>query len=224
MLSPVLRLCHPVGMPTDDLDDLIAFPHERAAGVAGVSTRTLRYWELAGLIQPDIRRRLSLRNLIRLYDFQDMVSLLVAAELRKRRFSLQRIRKVVAHLRARGYREPLRELRFATTPKEIYFQHTDGEWEGHAKPDQLVIHEVIDLEAVRARIREGVKRPASAHGKVEQRRGSVGSKPVFAGTRIPVETIAGWIRSGHTDEEVIEEYPALTAEDLKVARQYQASA
>ena len=40
--------------------------------------------------------------------------------------SLQTIRRVVRHLRARGYNEPLRKLRFATVGREIYFQHLDG--------------------------------------------------------------------------------------------------
>ncbi len=48
--------------------------------------------------------------------------------------SLQRIRRLVRHLRSRDYAAPLRELTFATVGREIYFQHPDGSWEGDRDP------------------------------------------------------------------------------------------
>lgn len=208
----------------DDLDDLIALPEKRAAALAGVSTRMLLYWSVKGIVEPGIRRRLSLRTGVRLYTFQDTVSLLVAATLRKRGFSLHHVRRVVLHLRSRGYEAPLRELRFATFGKEIYFQHPTGEWEGGARPDQTVLSEVIDLALIRALVRAGARRPATSAGKIERRRGSVGSKPVFAGTRIPVDTVSQWLAHGFGPADVIEAYPDLTEADVDAARQYAKSA
>src|SRR2546423_343920 len=112
------------------VDDLIALPEDRAAALAEVSVRQLLYWDERELIGPGVSRELGPRQHVRLYNFQDLVSLLVAAEMRQRNFSLQQIRKVVSHLRSRGYAEPLRELKFATAGHEIYVQHPDGEWEG----------------------------------------------------------------------------------------------
>lgn len=89
--------------------------------------RRLRYWEETGLVVSSIERRLSPKNTVRLYSFQDLLSLLVVAELRTERdMSLQHIRRVVEHLRPRGYEVPLRELTFATLGQEIYFRHSDG--------------------------------------------------------------------------------------------------
>jgi len=74
----------------------------------------------------------------------------VVATLRtEREMSLQHIRRVVGHLRSRGYEEPLRELRFATLGREIYFQHPDGSWEGDLRPDQIVLVKTIRLEPLR---------------------------------------------------------------------------
>ena len=71
---------------------------------------------------------------MRLYGYQDLLALLVVSALRTEwDMSLQTIRRVVRHLRSRGYNEPLRELRFATGGREIYFQHPDGTLEG--QPD-----------------------------------------------------------------------------------------
>ena len=45
-------------------------------------------------------------------------------------------------------------------------------------------------------------------------------KPVIRGTRIPVDAIIRRIAEGMTIEEVLEEYPNLTREDVKTALEY----
>lgn len=206
-------------------DDIIALPEDRAAALADVSLRQLGYWDKRELVGPGIRRELGPHRNVRLYTFQDLVSLLVTAEMRQRKFSLQQIRKVVNHLRSRGYAEPIRELKFATYGKEIYFQHPSGEWEGGRRPDQIVFYQVIDLEPIRARIRDAVTgRPRDARGKIERRRGRLGNKPVFAGTRIPVDAVVQRLEHGFTEEQVIAAYPDLTVADIEAARRCVASA
>jgi hypothetical protein len=105
----------------------------------------------------------------------------------------RQIRRVVEHLRDREYRAPLRELRFAVSSDRIYFQHPDGLWEDDQAPDQVVLYQVLDLEAIKARIRQSV-RSSRAHeaGHLERRRGVLGSKAVFAGTRVPVAAVEAW--------------------------------
>ncbi|MEV2240111.1 DUF433 domain-containing protein [Micromonospora sp. NPDC049891] len=208
----------------DDLDDLIAFPEKRAAELAGVSVGRLLYWDLTQVVRPGIQRRLSLRTNVRLYGFEDTVALLIVAQLRARGMSLQNVRKVVNHLRSRGYERPLSELRFATLGREIYFQHPDGTWEGGAKPDQLVLHQVLNLDAIRSIVRAGTGRPARSYGKIERRRKTMGNKPVFAGTRVPVETVTRWLADGRTTEQILAAYPDLVPEDVDQARRYAVSA
>lgn len=209
---------------SDDLDNLIAFPAKRAADLAGVNSGVLLYWDLTQVIRPGIHRRLGVRTNVRLYNFDDAVALLVVAELRSRGLSLQNIRKVVNHLRSRGYRQPLSELRFATVGKEIYFQHPDGSWEGGAKPDQLVLHQVLNLDLIREKVRAGAGRPESSRGKIERRRKTMGNKPVFEGTRIPVETVRRWMDCGRTTEQILDAFPDLVREDLEAAKSYAVSA
>ena len=45
-------------------------------------------------------------------------------------------------------------------------------------------------------------------------------KPVIAGTRIPVTLILNLLAHGQTMQDIIEDYPDLTAEDIKAAIQY----
>lgn len=45
-------------------------------------------------------------------------------------------------------------------------------------------------------------------------------KPVIAGTRIPVTLILNLLAHGQTITEIIDDYPDLTAEDIKAAVEY----
>jgi DNA-binding transcriptional MerR regulator len=199
-------------------EDLIAFPDTRARRLAGVSVHRLRYWEETGLVVPSIRRQLSPRNTVRLYSFQDLLSLLVVAELRTERdMSLQHIRRVVEHLRSRGYAEPLRELKFATLGGEIYFQHPDGTWEGDLRPDQIVLATILHLDPLRARIRSAAERPAGDAGRVGTHRGVHASAPVFEGTRIRVSTVQDYLRNGYDAAAILRAFPDLRAADIDEA-------
>jgi MerR HTH family regulatory protein len=64
------------------MEDALAVSDKRAAKLAGVSMRQLRYWEQIGLVVPSVKEQISPRNTVRLYTFQDLLELLVAAELR----------------------------------------------------------------------------------------------------------------------------------------------
>ena len=199
-------------------EELIAFPDTRARRLAAVSMRRLRYWEETRLVAPSIKRQLSPRNTVRLYSFQDLLSLLVVAELRTERdMSLQHIRRVVEHLRSRGYAEPLREVKFATVGREIYFQHPDGTWEGDLRPDQIVLEKVLRLDPLRARINSAAARLAKDAGRVVKLRGVHASAPVFAGTRIRVSTVQDYLRNGYDTDAILTAFPDLKAADVDEA-------
>lgn len=201
---------------------VLAIPDKRAAKLARISMRQLRYWEQTGLIVPSIKRQISPRNTVRLYSYQDLLGLLVAAELRDR-VSLQHIRRVVAQLGDRGFADPLRELRFATHGNDVYFQYPDGSWSGDARPDQVIFQQVIALDELRAKIPAVSRRDPNAAGKIVSRRGVLGGKPVFAGTRIPVATVQRYLQAGYGTDAIIEEYPSLTPADIERARHYTAA-
>jgi DNA-binding transcriptional MerR regulator len=199
--------------------ELLAFPDAQARRLAKVSMRRLRYWEEVGLVVPSIKKQLGQRNTVRLYSFQDLLALLVVSELRTERdMSLQRIRRLVSHLRSRDYSAPLRELKFATVGKEIYFQHPDGTWEGDVRPDQIVLEQTIRLEPLRARIESAARRQAQDAGQVVKRRGVHASAPVFAGTRIRVSTVQEYLRHGYGTAAILEAFPDLSAADVEEAR------
>jgi uncharacterized protein (DUF433 family) len=210
---------------TDMRDDELAVTEARAAKMVGFSARRLRAWASRDLVRPGVERRLSERNTVRLYRFQDLIELHVARALLDQGRSPQQIRKVVHHLRSREYEAPLRQLVFAVQGDRIYFQHPDGTWEGEQAPDQVVLHSVLDLDAIRALVRKSVAPdPHRRHAELVRRRGVVGGKPVFEGTRVPLAAVEPYLRRGLADERILEAFPLLTEDDLHAARRALASA
>lgn len=201
-------------------ESIVALPHGRVSQLTGLSKRQLDYWSRTQLVRPSIERRLSERNWVRVYGFYEVVELMVIAQLLDREITLPQIRSVVGYLRRkRGRKAPLRELRFATAGGEIYFQEEDGSWHGGRAPAQAVLRDVIPLEEVRNALRRRIReREAEQAGRVERRRGRLGSKPVFAGTRIPVDTVKRYLRAGFEADRILEAFPDLTAADVETAR------
>ncbi|MGH3622451.1 MAG: DUF433 domain-containing protein [Sciscionella sp.] len=199
-------------------ETVLALPRGASAKLAGLSLRQIDYWAETGLVRPSVDEVISPGRRVRLYKFADLIELLVASELKARKVSLQHIRAVVAHLHERGYQRPLTELRFATLSNRVYFQHDDGSWEGGIHPDQLVLHQVLRLEPIRQRIEHSVDRDTTEQGRVERRRGVLGSKPVLAGTRVPVATVSRYLEAGHTVGEILEAFPSLTPADVEAVR------
>ena len=153
------------------VEDRLAFPDKRAAELAGITMRQLRHWEKTGLVVPSVRRQISPRNTVRLYSFQDLVELLVVAELRHRpEISLQHIRRLVRYLDTLDFDAPLRELKFATRGKEIYIQFPDGSWSGDPVPDQFIFRQSIALDVVVAKVGKAGDRDPEAAGEVTSRR------------------------------------------------------
>lgn len=52
----------------------------------------------------------------------------------------------------------------------------------------------------------------------------MGGVPCIRGTRIPVATIVGLVAQGRTSDQIIADYPQLTAEDVREALEFAAAA
>ncbi|MFP5308806.1 MAG: DUF433 domain-containing protein [Actinomycetes bacterium] len=200
-------------------EELLAMPARSAARLAGISERRLTGWAARELVTPSVNRRLSERNTVRLYDFQDLLEILIVRELIDRGVHARTIGGLVDHLR-RHYDRPLTEVRWAVDGKRVYVQHWDGTWVGDRAPDQMVFWQLLELDPLRARIRDAIERGRMEEdqGNVVKRRGVMGSKPVFAGTRVPVEAVQAYLRRNASDKRILEAFPQLSKADIDAAR------
>ena len=74
------------------------------------------------------------------------------------------------------------------------------------------------LEEVRADLRRAAAERSREPGRVVKRRRVHGSKPTFAGTRIPVSAVEAFLEEGASDQDILAAYPELTAADIAVVR------
>ena len=81
-----------------------------------------------------------------------------------------------------------------------------------------MLAEVIMLEEVRTDLRRAAAERNREPGRIVKRRRVHASKPTFAGTRIPVSAVEGFLQEGASDEDILAAYPQLTPADIAVVR------
>lgn len=210
-------------------EELGAFTAEQVMRLTGISRRRLAYWLDSGILAADVDAARG-RGHVRLFSFRNLVEVRVALWLRDK-VSLQLIRKIVARLRrGDGPDRPLVELRFAVIedrsgrrpPRhEVIVQGPDGSWE-EARSGQKVLEITVPLQAFAEELHEAAekdRRRRRRAGKVERRRGVLGSTPVLAGTRVPTSAIRSLRNAGYSVDRILRNYPGLTKADVRAALQ-----
>jgi uncharacterized protein (DUF433 family) len=214
-------------MAANPEQDLISFTLDQVLGLTGISRRQLTYWIETDVVRPrlDVKGR---SGKVRLFTFADLLEVRVAAWLRDL-ISLQYIRRIVERLREEGPTfGPLASVRFGVfehvseerTSREIVMQRPDGSWESTKKPGQLILELDLPLRNLREELETSIARKRTRRGlvgKVERRRGVMGSTPVLAGTRVPTSALWRLHNSGYGVAQILESYPGLTAEDVRAA-------
>lgn len=208
---------YPVVVATQTAPPIRAFTVDKVVRVTGLTRRQLQYWDEQGFIAPSLAHGHG-RGHPRLYDFRDLVSLRVAADLRDQwGISLQQIRKVVVHLRTLDYERPLSQLQVFARQGELYFREA-GSVRSARQPSQTLTTFTIPFEPLIHLLEAAVAElDARKRGLIETRRGALGSKPLIAGTRIPVATVQRMAAAGLTQRRIREHYPDLTTADIRAA-------
>jgi DNA-binding transcriptional MerR regulator len=124
------------------------FSIEEAAKLARLSTQRLTDWDKNGFLPASVPPKR--RGISRRYTFRDVVALRVTAELREAGVSLQMLRKVVAHLRARdglSATEVLARTNLVTSGEHVY--EVAGDVTLHIPSGQrMMVHVTIPLDRV----------------------------------------------------------------------------
>lgn len=217
-------------MPEVD-ESVLVFTRSRAVALTGLSQRQLDYWRKTDLLEPSTSKQLSPYRSVHLYDFADMLELLTIAELHRHEVPTRRIRSIVDRMRARGYERPLTEIKYGVAERParqegkkrrrkllVMLTFADGTTEGDDTPGQMVVEGAVDIQSIRARLIRSTQRIDEEVGRVEKRRGALGSKELFAGTRIPVTAVRRYLADGAGVEEILEAFPALRTEDVEAVQ------
>lgn len=197
-------------------DEVIGATASTAARVIGVAEHRLRRWNTIGLVLPSISECGPRRYWT--YALDDLVQGRVVRALEDRGQDVRVIRRVVEAVRSTDHPRPLAQLLWAVAGRDVFVGFPDGQWVGGRRPTQGVVPDVLDLEQIRVEARAALKRPGDVAGQTEQKRGRLGSKEVFAGTRVPVAAVVLYLDRGLSDTDILEAFPDLTINDIDAVR------
>jgi uncharacterized protein (DUF433 family) len=195
-------------------------------GLTGLTDHELRYWDKTGFVTRHDREQDDRARLHRYYFFRDIVALRVVAILRPL-IPATEIRKIGSLLAQRAD-VAWHCLLIAVVDRRAYLlDRSSNTWVGAEPPtggDRLDIDLGIVEGDVRAAAERLKQRDPDDVGRVVQDPRILRRKPILAGTRIPTEAVWSFHVAGYNTDEIIEQYPSLTPEDIHAALEWEAQA
>jgi len=195
-----------------------AFSAEHVGRLAGLSQRQLSYWDKTGFFSPQYAFENRRSPYSRIYSFRDVVGLRTISILRKQyHIPLQNLRRAAEEL-SRHKDSPWSDLQLYVFNGEVHFREPETGRVRGARSGQLVnIPLRTIIEDVAGKSNQLLERSADQFGRVARHRYVAHNAWVIAGTRIPINAIVSFSKAGHSPEQIISEYPALTVADVTAA-------
>jgi uncharacterized protein (DUF433 family) len=199
-----------------------AFSEEDVERLTGITVNQLRYWDRTDFFAPSLgeeNRRLAYS---RVYTFRDLACLKILNTIRNEsRVPLQHLREVREKLLHLGD-DLWSKITLYIHNRRVVFHNPDTDRKEEVVSGQGILQ--IPLVVVSGDMEKAVRslreRPADDIGKIVKRRGLAASKPVIAGTRIPIKSIKAFADAGYSIDQIREQYPVLTDQDIRAALSY----
>jgi uncharacterized protein (DUF433 family)/DNA-binding transcriptional MerR regulator len=205
-----------------DLNTVVfALSVDNVVRLTGLTKGQLQYWDKKGFFPPQYASEDRKSPYSRVYSFRDVVGLRTLSLLRnEHKIPFQRMRKFAESLA--NYDTALwSRSRVYVFKGEPYIGRPDADF---AEDRSGQMAPVIFLRNVIGEIEEGLvelkQRGPDQIGKISKRRFVVRNSATIEGTRIPIASIKRYHEAGFSIEEILNEYPALTKEDIKAALSY----
>lgn len=202
----------------EDENVIGAFSEEQASRISGVSIYQLRQWDREGFFPATFGAEGQHVPYGRLYSFRDLVSLQVLNDLRNdKKIPLSHLRDVSAKLSHLGDRK-WSSTTLYVLGKRVVLEDPATKRREDVVSGQKVFN--IPLRVVikntRNRIKELNNRD-SAIGLFTRGKFVAHNELVFSGTRIPVAMVIEFHQAGYSLDNIIREFPDLTAADVEAA-------
>ncbi|WAC48083.1 DUF433 domain-containing protein [Asticcacaulis sp. SL142] len=195
-----------------------AYSVEQVSRLTHLSPARLAEWDRAGFFPPEFAEDNRRLPYSRIYSFSDVVGLKTLQILRdKWKVPMLHLREVADQLAA-VCEKPWSELRLAVLKNEVLVLDDLGQGEAVLNGQKALIELDSVIDDLHRDIASMRKRPSGSEGKLERSKYVLHNAQRIAGTRIPVSAVIQYLKSGATDEEIIEAYPDLTSEDIATVR------
>ena len=208
------------GAPELNISNVIAaFSEDQVGRITGLGKGRLRYWARTDFFRPSFVEDNPRRAYSRFYSFKNIVALRTLEVLRiQHNVPLQHLRKVaesLAHLKD----ELWTRTSLYIVNRRVIFENPET-----GRPQEVVAgqyHLGIKLEKIILDTRDDIaalnKRSSDSIGKLSRHRSIARNASSIAGTRITVGSIKRLREDGYSVDQIIEEYPDLTEEDVQAA-------
>ena len=199
-----------------------AFSEEEVERLTGITAAQLEYWDRTNFFVPSLAEENRRRPHSRIYSFRDIVCLKILNTLRNEaRVSLPHLREVKEKLAHLGD-DMWAKTTLYVLNRKVIFDNPQTRRKEEIVTGQGILQ--IPLQAAQDSMERAVrdlwKRDDKTIGKIQRQRGVAGNKPTVAGTRIRVSAIKAFREAGYTIEQIREQYPVLTKEDIVAALDY----
>lgn len=206
--------------PLLDVSNVVAaFSEEQVERLTGLTKGRLRYWAKTNFFRPSFVEENPRLPYSRFYSFKDIVALRTLEMLRvQNNVPLQHLRKVaekLSHLKDELW---TKTTLFVVNRKVAIVNPETG------TPEEVVSGQYLMgislrrvIEDTNDDIVQMSRRTRSMVGHVSRSRAIARNAWVIAGTRIPVGAVKRLAEDGYTTEQIIDEYPDLTRNDVEAA-------
>ncbi len=205
---------------------LAAFSEEHVHRVTGLSIGRLRYWARTGFFKPsfvedDLRMAYS-----RFYSFKDVVALRTLEMLRvKNGVPLQHLRKVaetLSHLKDDLW---TKTVLYVANRKVVFSDPITDKPKEVVSGQYVMEYPLVKVIAETGESIEAIGRRSSDQiGKIAKIKGINRNAWTISGTRVPIASIQRLHEDGYSTEQIIAEYPDLTAKDIMAALAHEGAA
>lgn len=203
----------------DISNTIAAFSEEQVQKLTNLTIGRLRYWHKTGFFSPTFVEENPRLPYSKFYSFRDVVALRTLEMLRVQNgVPLQHLRKVaekLSHLRDDLW---TKTTLFVVNKKVAFANPEIGKSEEVLSGQYLLsipLRKVMDdtsIDVAQMRLRK-----SSEIGSIARRRNVCHNAWVVEGTRIPVASIKRLSEDGYNTQQIIDEYPDLTAADVAAA-------
>lgn len=199
-----------------------AFSADHVIKLTGLSDRQLRYWDRTGFFSPQFDAKKRRAPYGRVYSFRDVVGLrTIAILLKDHSVSLQHLRRVAERLS--GLSESLwSDTRIYVVNREVHIEDPEtGSIRGALSGQYAMIPLIEVMNNIAEECQKLKERNAGQRGQIERHRYVARNSWVVAGTRIPTAAIRRFSEAGYSADQILQEYPSLTKEDVEAALKHE---
>jgi DNA-binding transcriptional MerR regulator len=198
---------------------LAAFSEEHVHRVTGLSIGRLRYWARTGFFQPSFVEDDPRMPYSRFYSFKDVVALRTLEMLRvKNGVPLQHLRKVaekLSHLKDDLW---TKTILYVANRRVVFNDPITGKPMEVVSGQYVMAYPLVEIIAETNKSIESIAlRSSDQIGKVVKIRGINRNAWTISGTRVPIASLQRLHEDGYSIDQIIAEYPDLTAEDIAAA-------